>query len=171
MADVYEYNQDEREKLYPLVSDAGKRYRMIEGTTIREYESGAQWDEGTGRLLPRINGANAVQLQAASVQSRVMKAQDAVRAAVMAEIRSYAPSDMPVESFEDAFGVMAASVAGDVLVKDVPLRDRVVAFKAIQDASGAKAAPGGQSLPDGVAGRLELSEDAIAMLAEALSKR
>jgi hypothetical protein len=66
--------QDTKEMQYEHVTDEGKRYNVIhneQGHEIRLYESGAEYNMHTKRLeKPLITSANAVQMQAASVNKR-----------------------------------------------------------------------------------------------------
>lgn len=65
----------EVENEYPLVSDTGKRYRYIaEG--LREYQSGARYQEGKGLVKPADNTLITVDNTAEYAEKRLTKAQN-----------------------------------------------------------------------------------------------
>lgn len=79
------------ESAYPLKTEAGNRYRIVEyeGQTAHEYESGVIKDPATGYVLkPIINHANAKQLQERSVESRRQNKIAAAEAGIIAGVRA-----------------------------------------------------------------------------------
>ena len=164
---------------YPLVSDTGKRYRMI-SDTVREYESGAQYNEREKRLVkPMITSTNAVQMQEASVQARYERAGNATRLGLVAGMSAIDP--VVAQMVQDGVGqdkLEAASLAvlSAKMTELAYAADggaSVSAYKELyrqgQFTQDRRAVS--QSLPAGVGGAVLLSPEVAAMLVERLAQR
>jgi len=168
MNDVIAADEGSIEDKYPLVSDTGKRYRMLDEVR-REYASGMRYNEVTKRAEGgMIRSENAVTMQSAGVTARYQNAIDAARRGLMRGVSATQLASDEGMAWEH---IIAAQTELALAVDMGNASTRAAEFvgKAADLLPDRRVTA--DALPNGVGARLDVSPDVAAALLAALDAR